>query len=73
MPSIQVDVSVIADLRKYYTDGDHSEFLSPEEVSHVEKKLSDSIRSASASSFSGSIRGCGKVNMKRNGMTFSRI
>lgn len=43
-PVFQVDVKVTADLRKYYSNKG-SEYISPEEVSVMEKKLSDSIRS----------------------------
>lgn len=43
-PRFQVDVKVVADLRKYYSNNG-SDFLAPKEVSIMEKKLSDSIRS----------------------------
>jgi len=43
-PEIQVNVSIVADLRKYYTD-QGSEFLTPEELTRLEKELEDSIRS----------------------------
>lgn len=43
-PTFQVDVKVIADLRKYYSNKG-SDFLTPQEVRVMEKKLSDSIRS----------------------------
>lgn len=43
-PIFQVDVKIVADLRKYYSNNG-SEFLTPKEVSVMEKKLSDSIRS----------------------------
>ena len=43
-PIISVDVSVISDLRKYYTNKG-SDFLTPQEISIMEKKLANSIRS----------------------------
>jgi spore germination protein KC len=44
LPSIQVNVKVTADLRKYYSKKG-SEFLTPEEISKIESKLADRIRS----------------------------
>ncbi|SFG08180.1 spore germination protein KC [Desulfotomaculum arcticum] len=43
-PLFEVDVKIVADLRKYYSNKG-SEFLSPEEVTVIENKLSESIRS----------------------------
>lgn len=43
-PSISINVKVLADLRKYYSDKGPKVFDS-EEVSNMEKKLSDNIRS----------------------------
>lgn len=43
-PDFQVDVKVVADLRKYYSNKG-SGFLTPKEVKVMEKKLADSIRS----------------------------
>ncbi|HEX2937005.1 MAG TPA: Ger(x)C family spore germination C-terminal domain-containing protein, partial [Bacteroidales bacterium] len=43
-PIISVDVSVTAELRKYYS-GKGSDFLSPEEIKIIEQSLTSSIRS----------------------------
>lgn len=43
-PVFGVDVKVVANLRKYYSDKG-SDFLSPDEIGVMEKKLSETIRS----------------------------
>jgi len=44
-PEFQVNVKVNADIRKYYSNQGSDDFLSIKEISDMEKKLSDSIRS----------------------------
>ncbi len=43
-PMISVEVSVTSDVRKYFS-GKGSDYLTPEELKHMEKLLTDSIRS----------------------------
>ena len=44
-PEFQVNVKVNADIRKYYSNQGSDDFLSIKEISDMEKKLSESIRS----------------------------